>query len=150
MNYGTPEEWIKWYENKTGDKFELQEGYVLHCHERRGIMSLKAKPESGMIVVGIVAGDGRFWHDVVEVMARMNGFRCIGTICTRSVEAYIRFWRYKIRKVWDKNGEKRYLVRNRAGCYAVLTYRGKDNKTGVDTYWVTQYMQPGDKPRLED
>ena len=149
MNYGTPEKWVEWYEKKTGDTFTIPEGFVMHYHERRGIMTLKADPKHSMLVVGIVVGDGRFWHDIIEVLARMNGFRYIATVCTRNVEAYIRFWKYKIVKIWEVNGEKRYLVRNRGNCYAVLTYGGKDLKLGIDTYWVTQYNVPGEKPKFE-
>ncbi len=148
MNYGNQQKWIEWYEKKTGDKFIVPDGYVINHHERRGIMTLKS--ENDMLVVGYVVGDGRFWHDAAEVIAKTNKYRCIATICTRNVEAYIRFWRYKIVKEWNKNGEKRFLCKNRGGCYATLTYRGKDSNTGVDTYYVVQYMAPGDKPKLEE
>ena len=150
MNYGTPEEYIKWYEKKTGDTFTLPEGYVINYHERRGLMTVKADVKNSMLIVGYTIGDGRFWHDALEVMARMNGLRYIATRCTREVRAYIRFWRYRIVKEWDKDGQKRYLVQDRAGRYATLTYWGKDEKTGADIYGVIQYMVPGEKPTLED
>ena len=149
MNYGTPEKWVEWYENKTGDTFTLPEGYTVNFHERRGMATFKPDLENRMLVVGYVIGDGRFWHDAIEMIAKQNGFRYIATICTRDVKAYIRFWKYKIIKQWDKDGQKRYLARNRGGCYATLTYRGKDEKTGVDTYMVIQYIVPGEKPKLE-
>jgi len=149
MNYGTPEKWVEWYEKKTGDSFTLPEGYTVNYHPYRGMATFKPDIENKMLVVGYVIGDGRFWHDAIEMIAKQNGFRYIATICTRDVKAYIRFWKYKIVKQWDKDGQKRFLAKNRAGCYAVLTFRGKDAKTDVDTYLVVQYMVPGEKPKLE-
>lgn len=149
MNYGTPEKWVEWYEKKTGDRFTLPEGYTVNYHPYRGMATFKPDIKNKMLVVGYVIGDGRFWHDAIEMIAKQNGFRYIATICTRDVKAYIRFWKYKIVKQWDKDGQKRFLAKNRAGCYAVLTFQGKDAKTDVDTYLVVQYMVPGEKPKLE-
>ena len=64
--------------------------------------------------------------------------------------AYIRFWRYRIVKKWEKDGQKRFLGKDCAGRYGIMTYRGRDENTGVDTYFVTRYMVPGEKPKLED
>ena len=150
MNYGTPEEWVKWYEKKTGDTFTVPDGYTINYHERRGLMTFKPVPENKMLVIGYVIGDGHFWYDVIEMIAKMNGYRYIAAICTRDVMAYIRFWRYKIVKKWDKDGQKRFLGKDRAGRYGTMTYRGKDEKTGVDQYMVIRYMVPGEKPKLEE
>lgn len=149
MKCWTRKEWVNWYEKKTGDTFEVPEGYTLNYHERRGIMTFMADLNAKMLVIGIVVGDGRFWHDVAEMIAKMNGLRCVATICTRNVEAYIRFWQYKIVKQWDLEGQKRFLTVDQLGRYATLTYRGKDNKTGVDTYVIIEYLVPGEKPQLE-
>ena len=149
MKYWTPQEWVDWYEKKTGDTFEVPGRYTINYHERRGIMTFIADIEAKMLIVGYVIGDGRFWHDVAEMIAKQNGLRYVATICTRSVEAYIRFWRYKVVKEWDDEEKgKRYLTVDPLGKYATLTYRGKDERTGVDTYWVIEYLVPGEKPKL--
>ena len=149
LRYGTPQEWVEWYEKKTGDLFTLPDGYTVNYHERRGLMAFKPDIEAAMLIVEYVIGDGRFWHDVAELIAKQNGFRYVATICTRNVYAYIRYWNYKIVKEWDIDGQKRFLTIDPLGRYAVLTYRGEDNRTHKDTYWVVQYLVPGAKPNLE-
>lgn len=145
----TPDEWVEWYEEKTGDEFTLPDDYDILYHERRGLMAFKLATESEMIVVEYVIGDGRFWYDVAEMIGKRNGFRCLATICTRSVYAYIRFWGYKIIKEWDVEGAKRFLGIDGSGCYGTMTYSGKDERTGKDTYIVIKYLNKGDKPKLE-
>jgi len=148
MKYWTPQEWISWYEKKTKDTFTVPDKYMMTYHPQRGIMTFFLDNEAKMIIVGTVVGDGHFWHDVAEIIARANGMRCLATICTRNVEAYIRFWGYKIIKQWDVDGQKRFLGKTPAGYYGTSTYRGKDNKTGVDTYWIIEYLVKGEKPKL--
>ena len=131
MNYGTPEKWVEWYEKKTGDTFTLPEGYTVNFHERRGMATFKPDLENRMLVVGYVIGDGRFWHDAIEMIAKQNGFRYIATICTRDVKAYIRFWKYKIIKQWDKDGQKRYLARNSIHGYSVHS-SGRKAEAGIN------------------
>ena len=150
MKQGTPEEWGKWYEEKTGDQFTLPEDYTIMYHERRGLMAFKLATESKMLVIEYVIGDGRFWYDVAEMIAMKNGLPYIATICTRSVYAYIRFWKYKILKEWDRDGAKRFLGVAESGHYGTMTYSGKDKRTGSDTYIVIRYMVKGEKPELED
>jgi len=147
--FGTPQEWIDWYEEKTGDTFEVPYGHTINYHERRGIITFKADFKCGMLIVMYVIGDGKFWHDVAEMIAKQNGFRCVATICTRNVDAYIRFWNYSVVKEWNRDGQRRFLTIDPFGRYATLTYRGDDPKTGKETYWVVQYLTPGDKPKLE-
>ena len=149
MKYWTPQEWVNWYKKKTGDTFEVPENHTINYHARRGIMTLYADFKAKMLMIGYVVGDGRYWHDTAEMIAKHNGLRYLATICTRDVEAYIRFWQYKIVKQWDSDGQKRYLTVDPLGHYAVLTYRGKDNRTGVDTYTVIEYLAKGEKPKLE-
>jgi len=151
IKFGTPQEWIDWYEKKTGDTFTVPEGHTINYHERRGIITFKPDLKSGMLIVMYVIGDGKFWHDVAEMIAKQNGFRCVATICTRNVDAYIRFWDYKVVKEWkNKEGQRRFLTIDPFGRYATLTYRGIDERTGKDTYWVIQYLVPGERPNLDD
>ena len=150
MRQGTPEEWIKWYEEKTGDLFTLPEDYSILHHERRGLMAFKLVPESEMLVIEYVIGDGHFWYDVAEMIALQNDLRYIGTICTRNVDAYIRFWKYKVLKEWNRDGAKRFYGVDESGRYGTMTYSGKDKRTGNDTYMVIRYIVKGEKPELDD
>lgn len=150
LRMGTPQEWVQWYEEKTGDLFTLPDGYTINYHERRGIMTFKADFETKMLIVLYVIGDGRFWHDVAELIAKMNGLRYVATICTRNIDAYIRFWNYRVVKEWlNEDNQRRFLTIDPFGRFATLTYRGIDARTRKDTYWVIQYLVPGEKPKME-
>ena len=150
LKAGTPQEWVQWYEDKTGDLFTLPSGYTVNYHERRGIMTFKADFDTRMLIVLYVIGDGRFWHDVAELVAKQNGLRYVATICTRNVDAYIRFWDYKVVQEWkNEDGQRRFLTIDPFGRYATLTYRGVDERTHKDTYWVIQYLVPGERPKME-
>ena len=148
MRSGTPEEWVRWYEEKTGDTFTLPDGYSVNYHLHRGIMVCKPVVEEKMLVIEYVIGDGKFWYDVAEMLALQNGLRYIATICTRDVYAYIRFWGYRILKAWDNDGAKRFLGIDDSGRYGTVTYGGKD-QAGQDTYIVIRYLVSGEKPDLE-
>lgn len=153
MDYSKPhtlEEWIGWYEQKTGDTFTLPDDYTINYHEKRGLMAIKPVFEKKMLVIEYVIGDGRFWYDVADMLARQNGLRYIATICTRSVYAYIRFWKYKVIKTWEIDGAKRFLGIDDMGYYGTMTYSGKDKKTGNDTYIVIRYVVKGEKPELDE
>ena len=150
MKSGTLDEWIAWYEKKTGDKFTIPKGHEIVYHERRGFATFKPAPESQMLFVLYVIGDGMFWYDLAEMIAHQNGLRYIATICTRNVDAYIRFWGYKVLKEWkNEEGQRRFLGIDSFGRYGTMTYRGKDSLTGKDTYMVIRYLVPGEKPKLE-
>ena len=150
LRYGTKEEWIKWYEEKSGDTFVMKANAALYFQAKRGIMvcRLTGDSQESMLVIDYVIGDGKFWYDFAEIIAAMWNCRCIGTICTRHIEAYIRFWDGKIVKKWLQEGQKRFLAKDRRGRYGTLTYRGKDDNTGKDTYFAILYLTPGDKPNL--
>lgn len=150
LRYGTKEEWIKWYEEKSGDTFVMKANAALYFQAKRGIMvcRLTGDSQESMLVIDYVIGDGKFWYDFAEIIATMWNCRCIGTICTRHIESYIRFWDGRIVKKWVQEGQKRFLAKDRRGRYGTLTYRGKDDITGKDTYLAILYLNPGDKPNL--
>lgn len=150
------QEWIDFYELKTGDKFYIPQGYGLIYLAERGFALMKLEAESKMIFVYQVCGDGKFWHDYAELYAAGVGFECVATMCTRSIRPYIRAFGWKIEKEFncispDTNPgkvERRYLCRDSIGRPIVITLCGYEDN-GNEDYWVTHYLNTKDAPLLE-
>lgn len=150
-------EWIKLYEEKTGDKVDLPKDYRLFYMAERGFAQMKPDDEGKMLIINHVCGDGKFWHDVAELVAVQHGLTCLGTLCTRRIKPYIRAFGWKIEKRFcfispDSNPGKveyRYLCRDGIGRAVVITESGIDEK-GNENYLVTHYLQQGVEPDLQN
>lgn len=145
-NAKTLEEWIALYKQKTKDVVSIPEGFVLNFIEDRGLAIMKAVPQSKLLIIYDLCGDAKFWRDMAEVGAKQNGLRYISTICTRSIEPYIRFWHWKIQTKSVINGQARYICLDERQRYVVITHKGINEVTGKPDYWVTQYLVKGEKP----
>lgn len=134
-------EWLSIYENKTGDRAELPYGYRLCYLAERGFASMKPDIEGKMMVVYQVCGDGKFWRDYAEMMAAGMGLDCVGTICTRAIEPYIRSFGWEILSKTEINGQRRYRCQDSIGRLIICTYKCDGDKEGMPPhYWVTHYL----------
>lgn len=133
-------EWIDIYEKKTGDKFDMPVGYRLMYMAERGFASMKPDYEGRMMIVYQVCGDAKFWRDYAELVGSTVGMNCVGTICTRHIEPYIRCFGWEVLEKEDVEGQYRYWCQDSIGRLAICTYKNTDEKTGEPNYWVTHYF----------
>lgn len=136
----TLEEWIKFYEDKTGDPVLLPVGFQMFWLAERGFCQYKIDVEGKMLIIYQVSGDAKFWHDMGEVICLANNLDYMATICTRNIKAYIRFWQWSIVEEFDINNQKRFICKDINGRKVVITHQGINDK-GNPTYYVTQSMK---------
>lgn len=136
-------QWIEKYEKKTGDKFCCPDGFKLLFLPSRGFAQIKTDIEGKMIIIYQLCGDAHFWHDIAEVIAVNSGLECIATICTRKIEPYIRFWGWKIDRIYElPDGLKRYFGYDKFGRPFVASPKNTD-ENGETSYYVCHYMLKG-------
>lgn len=145
-NAKTLEEWVELYTRKTGDKVDVPKGFSVNFLEERGFALIKAVPKDKMVMIYHMCGDARFWRDMAELAAVQSGMRYLAAICTRNIEAYIKFWHWTIKEQQEIDGQKRFICIDTLGRYVVITRKGFNDKTGEPDYWVTQYLVKGEKP----
>lgn len=111
----TLDEWIDLYEKKTGEKIDREKGVTFYFPERGFANYIVDK---NMIIIKEVCGDGLFWRQVGEILAKERGFSHLGTICLRkNIKAYIRLFGFEITiEEMLPDGKIRYY--------------GKDKRTG--------------------
>lgn len=144
-------EWVKIYEEKTGEKAELLKGYRLCYLAERGFASMKADTEGKMIIIHQVCGDAKFWRDYAELIGATAGFECVASICTRHVEPYIRCFGWEILEREEVDGHYRYWCQDSIGRLVILTYKHTDPDTNEPVYWVTHYFNAkATSPLIED
>ncbi len=139
-NARTIEEWISLYEQKTGDKMYIPEGFVLNYLPDRGFALLKADLDTGIMIIYHLCGDSKFWRDVAELIAKNSNLKCISSIATRSIRPYMRFWHWDIVKEFDIDNQKKFICKDEQGRKVVITHKGFDDKSNTPTYFVTQYL----------
>ena len=149
MNYNTPhtlDEWIRFYEDKSGEKLEVPKNFIFQWHPYRGFSVMMPDLEGKILMIYSTCGDGRFWRDVAEMLALNNGMTKLMTICIRKIEPYIRFWHWKIQNVQEVDGQKRYFCIDDMERNVLITHRGVNEETNLPTYVVTQYLIKGEGP----
>lgn len=104
----TLEEWIKFYEKKTGVPYEEPDSRTIRIFfPDRGFAEIGVS--KNMVIVHQMAGDGRFWKQVAEVMAKERNINHLGSWVIREVKAYIRFFGVDVERVEEiGEGLKRY------------------------------------------
>ena len=102
-------EWAAFYDKKNPeDPFSPTPGYDLYFVADKGFCEVQFRET--MAIIGQTAGDGRFFRDKVEEVARKLGIKEGGTICIRKeIRAYIRLFGYRMeREEKLPDGEIRY------------------------------------------
>ncbi len=90
------EEWIKLYEQKTGDEHTCLDGYTTLYDAEKGYAQYKV--EGARLHIYECCGDGFYWYNVGIKICRDYGIEAIVTICTRKIKPYIRAMKFKIEK----------------------------------------------------
>ena len=126
MKTRTLEEWIKIYETKTKLKYEKPDPRTVRFFfPDRGFAEIGITQD--MVVIGQMSGDGVFWKQVAEILAKERKISHVGTWIVRNVEAYIKFFGVEIEDVEEKeSGLKRYRGKFKStGKKVLLTPQGK-------------------------
>ena len=94
----------------------------------------------GMVIIGQIAGDARFFKEKVEEAARKMDIREGGTLCIRKeIRAYIRLFGYRIDRTEHlPDGTKRYFCSHReTGKWGQVSPAFRYDKTGELAYLIT-------------
>lgn len=135
----TFEEWVEFYNSKNPqDKFNRHDNYMLLFDEEKGFCEVCF--EEDMVFIGQTCGDGRYWRDKVEDVARQMGITHGGTVDIRSsILAYLRLFGYKITEtIVQPNGMKKYLAVHKKtgkGLRASPAFSYEDGKLAYAVTW---------------
>lgn len=122
----TFEEWVEAYNKKVPEGFKRDIRFALFYLPDKGFCEITA--DDNMIIIGQTSGDGRFWRDFAEEMARKLNIKVCGTICARKESrAYIRLFGFKVDKHDEENGLKRYYCTGKNGAWLVMTEFGLED-----------------------
>lgn len=104
----TLQEWIERYNAKVEWPFERDERFNLYYVPDKGFCEIGMKDD--MVFINQLGGDGRFWKNAVDKMAKKLGIHTAGTQCLRkNIKAYIRLFGFRIdREEKLKDGASRY------------------------------------------
>lgn len=112
-------QWIARYEKKVG-KFERDERFALFYLPDKGICELGAT--GNMVVIGQVSGDGLFWKNFAEGVACKLGLKACGCLNWRgSIRSWAKLFGFKIDKVEERDGLKRYYGTGKNGGWGMAT-----------------------------
>ena len=132
-------EWAAFYDKKNPeDPFSPTPGYDLYFMPDKGFCEVRFTET--MAIIAQTAGDGRFFRDKVEEVARKLGYKEGGTICIRKeIRAYIRLFGYRIDHVEElSDGTKRYYgIHKKTGKWALYSPGYTYDTTGELAYLVT-------------
>jgi hypothetical protein len=134
----TMEEWIEFYERKTGEKLERQDGWETFYHPDKGFCQYRVTED--MIIINQLCGDIHFWKDKAETMARDMGISHLGTWYIReNVRAYARLLGFDVYREEElPEGLKRYYGRNKVtGKEGLASPAFKYKESGRQAYFIT-------------
>ena len=133
------EEWIDLYNRKNPwDVFERDDRYALLYRPDKGFCEVLLTPE--VVGIGQVCGDGTFWKNSIDEVARRLGIGHGFTFDIRGrILAYMRLFHAKVTaKEQAEDGLFRYHAIDKATGKAVLASPAwKYNDCGVVAYRVT-------------
>lgn len=128
------DEWIEAYNKKIPEGFKRDENFAFFYLPDKGFCEVAT--DGTIMIMGQVSGDGRFWRDFAEKLAREFNINVCGTKCARKeFKAWIRLFGFKIDKWDEENGLKRYYGTDKNGCWGIMTEYELD--TGDSQYYVT-------------
>jgi hypothetical protein len=102
MKARTLEEWIAYYEKKTGGKHTFRTDEKVAFHPEHGYLSFidPAFSKPGVFEGHIIVGDAPFWIDCVKKYMRGLGLTKARFYTTRNPEAVMKRYGGKIKGYW--------------------------------------------------
>lgn len=139
----TLDEWIAIYEQKTGEVFKPHPSFKLLYFPDRGFCEIGLDQKAEMVMAYQLCGDGHYWKSVLDSIAKLIGYGHGGTICTRHIKAYIRYWGFRIKQtIRLENGLEQYFCEDKYGVQARCS-PAWENKDGTHAYFVTWEIKEG-------
>ena len=131
------EDWIAFYEKKTGEKFERQEDWTFFYHPEKGFCQYGSTKD--MVIINQLCGDIHFWKDRAEEIAKAMGINHLGTWYIRkNVRPYARLLGFEIYKEEElPDGLKRYYGRNKVTGKEGLASPAFRYESGRQAYFIT-------------
>lgn len=133
----TLEEWIALYEEKTNLKYEDPDPRTIRFFfPDRGFAEIGLT--KNMVVIGQMSGDGIFWKQVAEVLAKARGINHLGSWLVREPELYLKLFGAEITKVEEneKDMKRYYGIFKDTGKKVLITPQGRMNNGNI-RYIVT-------------
>jgi len=116
----TLDEWIARYNKKVSERFKRDERFALFYLPDKGFCELGVAPD--IVVLWQVCGDGRYWKNFAEDVARKFGKKVCATLCERKeIRAWIKLFGFKSTKTEERNGFKRYNCTGKNGAWGMMT-----------------------------
>ena len=133
----TLDEWIDFYNKKAPEKFERNENFALFYLPDKGFCELAVGQKT--VTVWQVCGDGRFWKNIAETVARNHGRKVCAAIYggREGFHAWRRLFGFTIERVEEKDGLKRYHGKTKNGGWALATecIFNVDGRLGAYVTW---------------
>lgn len=131
--------WIDKYEKRSGETFSPHKGCKLFFLPERGFCEVAIGDD--LLIIYQLSGDGKFWHDFCLCLCDALNLRAIGTICTRNIKAYFRFWGYEITDVVNlPDGQKQFFCKHKTRDWTARISPAWVNE-GRPAYYVTEYLR---------
>lgn len=90
----TFEEWVKKYEERTGDKHSNPDNSYTTLYDKdKGYAQYKV--ENNRLYIYEVCGDGQYWYNLGVKMCQDHNIPFIVTICTCKIRPYLRCMKLK-------------------------------------------------------
>ena len=90
MQARTKQDWVDYYEKKTGGRFVMAPDEMVLFHPRHGFLTFFLNQEDECIEVHHAVGDGKFWQAQAIRMLHVLGMERVRFFTRRNPEAWIR------------------------------------------------------------
>lgn len=132
----TLEEWITKYNQRSPEVFKPDAKYKLYFHPAKGFCEIGFAKD--MIIINQLCGDGKFWKQSADCIAKKVGLHHGGTWCVRTeIKAYIRLFGYRVVEVEHlSDGTKRYHCLDKNNREGLVSPAFK-YANGAQAYFVT-------------
>lgn len=131
------QDWIAFYERKTGERFERKTGTTLLHSKQNGFCEVALDDEHKAVYVYHVCGRLKVWRDVANAIAQLCGYDKVMTIVIRHIKPWLRLGGAKVTDEEDTpDGNKIYRGQTGDG-YRFTAYPSKDNSAYI-VVWEVQ------------
>ena len=135
----TFDEWVEHYNKHSGEVFREHDGCKMFFIPDRGFCELRFCED--LLIFYQLSGDAKFWHDFGLVLCGIMGLKAMGTICTRNIKAYLRWWNYRITKEVKLKEGVQYFAEHKEHKWKVRCSPAWNKETGDTAYYVTEYLE---------
>ena len=134
----TREEYITLFEKKTGETYELPEGFKEVFLSNRGFCQYAKCEEEQAILVLNCCGDGEFWRDYGALLAKEHGYHKLISKFCRPARAYIRAMHFSIERCGANDDGREWFVCKDGENLVIIQELGDSVNTGKKTYLLTK------------